>query len=186
MNSITTQSGTFPISETVHIERWSGVNQRCWYVLHEDEVVAELTFTPGAEVIKVSTLNVEADYSSDGFDRELLLHLQSGYPAHWIELHPQASSSADGICVSKRANETRQAANLIVQEFDAKMVEAGDLFQHMQTGQWSFNHRMEFYAKFPDFYRREEVREQLVAIRESLPEYLIRVARTADIRANLS
>lgn len=186
MNSITTQFGTCSISETVHIEQWSGKNQRSWHVLREGEPVAELTFNLSDQLIRVSHLKVGDDNLFNDISRELFLLLQSGYPSHWLEIPPQVSGAAEEISISRRNNEGRQIAELNLKEFDARMIEAEKAFEHMTSYQWGFNGRMEFYGKFPDFFNQEEAREKLVAKLEALPEHLVRVSRPAGSQARSS
>lgn len=186
MNSITTQVGIYSISETVHLEQWSGKNQRSWHVLLEGELVAELTFILRDQLIRVSHLKVGDDSLFNEIGRELFLLLQSSYPSHWLEIPPQASGAAEEISIGKRNNEDRQIAELILKKFDAQMIEAEKVFEHMKSYQWGFNGRMEFYGKFPDFFNQEEAREKLVAKVEALPEHLVRVSRPAQSQVSSS
>jgi hypothetical protein len=186
MNSITTQFGTFSISETVHIEQWSGMNQRSWHVLRKGELVAHLTFILSDLAVRVSFLKVEDNSLFDDIGRELLLLVQSHYPGQWLEIPPQASGAAKGIASAKRINEDRQTAELILKKFDDRMVEAEKVFEHMTTHNWGYSGRMEFYGKFPEFFRQEESRERLIAKLEALPDYLVRVSRPIESQAKSS
>jgi hypothetical protein len=183
MDSIDTGFGNIYISETVHVERWSGKNERSWHVLNEGKPIAELTFTVNEGLIRVLHLSVDIENRSDEIVRDLILLLQARYPGQWLEVPQSSLGAVEGITTGKKSNEDRQLAEVILKKFDSRMKEAEAVYEHMKAYQWGFRGRMEFYGNFPDFLSREEIREKLVAQVDALPEHLIRVSHPAETMA---